>query len=146
MLVSFDELIDILPPQLGLAHDLLKLLVERFVAARPVDLRLAGYNLIMSSSPITRLTPPLIGHVKNGVVVLDVQGCLLDGQSVRVEPVDEIQITPVDAERAKRVHELQRLFGEWNEEDGKLSEDEADRLQCALAQNGRLAFRAPSLD
>ena len=39
---NFDELIDILPPQLGLAHDLLKLLVKRFVAARPVDLRVNG--------------------------------------------------------------------------------------------------------
>jgi hypothetical protein len=36
---DLDELIDVAPPDLGLAHHLLELLVQRLVAARPVDPR-----------------------------------------------------------------------------------------------------------
>jgi hypothetical protein len=36
---DLDELIDVASAQLGLAHHLLELLVQRFVAARPINLR-----------------------------------------------------------------------------------------------------------
>lgn len=87
-----------------------------------------------------------IGHVKNGVVILDAQVFLKDGQAVRVEPLAPGIQTPLDAEREGRVRQLQQLFGEWTEEDGTLSDEEADRLHTALEQNRGLSFGSPKLD
>jgi hypothetical protein len=87
-----------------------------------------------------------IGHVKNGVVVLDGPVSLREGQVVRVEPIGEKIGTQPDIERTDRVRQLQQLFAEWTEEDGKLSDDEADRLRTALEQSRGLSFRSPKLD
>ena len=84
-----------------------------------------------------------IGHVKNGVIVLDAQINLDEGQPVRVEPLAQ---TPLDTERAERVRQLQQLFAQWTEEDGKLTDEEADRLRTALKQSRGLGFRSPALD
>src|SRR6266446_1318100 len=86
------------------------------------------------------------GHVKNGVVILDAHASLEDGQAVRVEPIAQGTETQPDVERTDRVRQLQQLFAEWTEEDGKLSEEEADRLQTALEQNRGLCFGSPKLD
>jgi hypothetical protein len=85
-----------------------------------------------------------IGHVKNGVVVLDSNVVLTDGQAVRVEPLPAS--APQKHEREDRVRRLQRVLAEWTEEDSKLSDEEADRLHSALAQNHGLSFRSPLLD
>ena len=87
-----------------------------------------------------------IGHVKNGVVVLDPQVPLTDGQAVRVEPLGQETERQIDTDRADRVRQLQELFAEWTEEDGKLSDEEADRLHAALGQSRGVAFRSPKLD
>ena len=83
------------------------------------------------------------GHVKNGVIVLDAQVTLDEGQAVRVEPLTD---SPLAALQAQRVHQLQELFAEWTEEDGRLTDEDADRLRTALQQNRGLGFRSPALD
>ena len=92
-------------------------------------------------------SPAYIGHVKNGIVVLDAQVPLREGQTVRVEPLDNGMDTQlVDQEQADRGRQLQQLFAEWTEEDSKLSDEEADRLHSALEQSCGLSFRSPKLD
>jgi hypothetical protein len=88
-------------------------------------------------------TASYIGHVKNGVVVLDSNVALKDGQAVRVEPL--AATAPQQREPADLVRRLQQLLAEWTEEDGKLSDEEADRLHSALSQNRGLGFRSPML-
>ncbi len=87
-----------------------------------------------------------IGHVRNGVVVLDGSVSLREGQVVRVEPIGEKMRTQPDIEGTDRVQRLQQLFGEWTEEDGKLSDEEADCLRTALEQSRGLSFRSATLD
>lgn len=41
---------------------------------------------------------------------------------------------------------LQQFFGEWTEEDGRLSAEQADRLHAALEQSRGLCLRSPALD
>ena len=81
------------------------------------------------------------GHVKNGVIVLDAQITLDEGQAVRVEPV-----ASVDAGRADRLCQLQQLFTQWTEEDGQLTDEEANRLHAALDHSRGLELRSPQLD
>ena len=87
-----------------------------------------------------------IGRVKNGTVVLDADVFLKDGQTVRVEPLGQGAGASLDVERTERVRQLQQLFVEWTEEDGKLSSEEADCLRAALEQTRGLSFRFPKLD
>jgi hypothetical protein len=87
-----------------------------------------------------------IGHVKNGVVVFDDQVSLSDGQTVRVEPLERGIDAQLDTQCADRARQLRQLFDEWTEEDGKLSDEEADRLHNALEQSRGLSFRSPQLD
>ena len=96
--------------------------------------------------PETQSPASYLGHVKNGVVVLDTQVALNDGQAVRVEPLGPGTGAKLDTERADRVRQLQQYFAEWTVEDGKLSDAEADRLHAALEQNRGLSFRSPTLD
>lgn len=76
-------------------------------------------------SPTETLTAPssLTGHVRNGVVILDAEITLSEGQVVRIEPLSDT---------ANRVLQLQLLFNQWTEEDAQLSPDEADRLRNSL--------------
>lgn len=87
----------------------------------------------------------MIGHVKNGVIVVGDGTSLPDGQPVRVEPLDPAANTG-DEDSTERIRKLERLFAEWTEEDGKLSGEEADRLQAALEQHRGLGFRAAKVD
>ena len=96
-----------------------------------------------SESP---LSASYLGHVKNGVVVLDVHVSLQDGQAVRVEPLGQETGNQLEMAHADRVRQLQQLLGEWTEEDGKLSDEDADRLHAALENNRGLGFRSPTLD
>ena len=88
------------------------------------------YNFSMKSTEaLSPSSSSYLGHVKNGVVVLDVQASLNEGEAVRIEPLNkETQIT---REQADRLAQLQRAFAEWTEEDGKLSDEEADCLHAA---------------
>ena len=94
-------------------------------------------------SPTETLSPPpsYIGHVRNGVVVLDQNAPLAEGQAVRVEPVASPAM--LDADRMERVRQLQSLFQQWTEEDALLSNEEADRLRLALNNSQGLQFRVP---
>lgn len=80
-----------------------------------------------------------LGHVKNGVVVLDTLMPFHEGQIVRVEPLKN------EIDQAK-IHQLEQLFALWTEEDARLSPEEADCLQNALANEPRLTLRSPNLD
>jgi len=86
-----------------------------------------------------------VGHVKNGVIVLDDARGLQEGQAVVVEPLPENkELSP--EERAEKLRLMRQLFAEWTEEDSKLSDEEAGRLRVALEQSRGLAFRTPKLD
>jgi hypothetical protein len=92
-------------------------------------------------------TPPArsyLGHVRNGIIVLDTDVPLQDGQAVRVEPLASGADTPIDAERAERVRRLQQLFTAWTEEDAQLTDEEADRLRNALEQDRGLRLGSPA--
>jgi tRNA(fMet)-specific endonuclease VapC len=102
------------------------------------------YNPLMKPSEIA--SSAHLGHVKNGVVVLDTPLQLKEGQAVRVEPVEDEMERQADTDRADRVRGLQQLFAEWTEEDARLSDEEADRLRTALEQNRGLRFQSPPLD
>jgi hypothetical protein len=80
-----------------------------------------------------------IGHVKNGAVIFDEQVPFSAGQAVRVEPL--IECGAPDPARAELVAKMKRAFDAWTEEDGKLSDEEADCLHIALQQNRGLSFR-----
>jgi hypothetical protein len=75
------------------------------------------------------------GHFKNGVVVPDAQVALPEGQAVRVEPLPLGRQDQIPDEGEDRARQLQSLFSRWTEEDGKLSDEEADRLHKALEQS-----------
>ena len=87
-----------------------------------------------------------IGHVKNGVVVVDAEVPLNEGQAVRVEPLEQGVGSELTKAHAERVRQLQQLFAQWTEEDDRLPDEEADRLQAALDQNPRLNIRPSNLD
>ena len=55
-----------------------------------------------------------------------------EGQKVFVQPIETASVLPLEAEQADRLREIERLFAEWTEEDGKLSDEEADLLENAL--------------
>ena len=86
------------------------------------------------------------GHVKNGVIILDTEITLSEGQAVRIEPLSQEATTPITDERATQLLRMNTLFSQWDEEDGQLSDEDADRLQLALQQNRGLTFRTPQLD
>jgi hypothetical protein len=90
--------------------------------------------------------PSYFGHIRNGVIVFDAQVFLNEGQPVRVEPLGQDGDSNLDHEAADRVRKLQMLFTTWTEEDGKLSNEEADRLGKALERSRGLEFRPPTLD
>jgi len=85
-----------------------------------------------------------IGHVRNGVVVLDPNASLSEGQAVRVEPMGAINET-LNQERIDRVRQLQGLFKQWTQEDAQIPLEEADRLHSALDENRGLKFRQPEI-
>jgi hypothetical protein len=101
----------------------------------------------MNPNEILSSGPSYVGHVRNGIVVLDTHVSLVEGQTVRVEPLSEPAEAErrLDAELAARVLRVQQLFEEWNQEDSQLSSEEADRLHVALEANRGLEFRPPDL-
>lgn len=84
--------------------------------------------------------------MKNGVIVLDTELPLSEGQAFRIEPLGPDATPPIADERAAQLGRMKTLFTQWDEEDGRLSDEEADRLQVALQQNRGLAFRTPQID
>jgi len=100
----------------------------------------------MKTSQMDSSAVSYLGHVKNGVVVLDETASLKEGQAVRVEPLgQEIGAEPA-SDCGARVHQLEQLFATWTEEDGHLSEEDADRLDAALEQSRGLGFRSPTIN
>lgn len=97
----------------------------------------------MSPTETLSLPPSYIGHVRNGVVVLDHDASLSEGQAVRVEPL--ATKATLDADRLNRLQKMRQLFAEWTEEDRQLTPEEADRLHSALDQNQGLEFRVPEV-
>lgn len=100
----------------------------------------------MKNSESPQSVASYVGHIKNGVVVLDTAIPLRDGQAVRVEPLGDRAQSPLEADRANRLHRLQQLFTQWTEEDAQLPGEQADLLQHALEQNQGMRFRSPTLD
>lgn len=85
-----------------------------------------------------------VGHMRHGVVILDHPIPLPEGQPVRIEPL--APQASVDEARADQLRRMHTLFAQWDEEDSKLSDEEADRLRIALQQNRGLSFRTAQLD
>jgi hypothetical protein len=81
------------------------------------------------------LTTSFIGHVRNGVVALKGAVSLADGQSVRVELPGGGTGDRNKADGGDRVRQLQLLFADWTEEEGKLADEEVDRFRVALDRN-----------
>jgi hypothetical protein len=100
----------------------------------------------MKPMPTESPATEYLGHVKNGVIILDTHVSLTEGQAVRVEPLKQEQSTPISDERVEQLNRMKTLFAQWDEEDSKLTDEEADRLQNALQQNRGLSFRVPQLD
>lgn len=86
-----------------------------------------------------------VGHVKNGVVVLDSPAQLPDGLLVHVQPLESDSNGSLDDQRSARVGELRRLFDAWTEEDGKLNDAQAGCLSEALEGSQGLQFRPTDL-
>ena len=89
--------------------------------------------------------PSFTGHVRNGVVIIDTQVSLSEGQAVRIEPLAEAVEGTLDHARTQRVLQVQQLFDQWTREDAELPLDEADRLHIALEQSRGLTFRSADL-
>ena len=100
----------------------------------------------MKPSPTLPSAPTYTGHVQNGVIILDTELTLSEGQAVRIEPLGLDATTPITDERATQLRRMKTLFTQWDEEDSQLSDEEADRLHLALQQNRGLTFRTPPLD
>jgi hypothetical protein len=83
-----------------------------------------------------------LGHVRNGVVILDTSTLLADGQVVRIEPLKQEPTTPKVDDQTERLNRMVTLFRQWDEEDRFLPDEEADRLQKALENNRRLSFHS----
>ena len=103
---------------------------------------LGGMKNSEHSSPALSYT----GHVKNGVIALDVKIDLQDGQSVRVEPLSPGPEALVDTKRTDHARRLEEFFAQWTVEDGKLSDEEAGCLRTALNESRGLQLGSPSLD
>jgi hypothetical protein len=94
------------------------------------------------NSPASSFT----GHVKNGVIVLDVNIDLQDSLHVRIKPLVSGQGAAVDMNRAELVRRVQDLFTQWTEEDSRLYDEEAGRLRAALEKSHGLQLGSPTLD
>jgi hypothetical protein len=97
----------------------------------------------MDTSHTQPPAPSYIGHVKNGVIVLDGKAPLTEGQTVRVEPLDQRAGGEQAEDWAESIRELRRLFDEWTDEDGRLPDENTDRLQEALDQSRGLTLQSP---
>ena len=91
--------------------------------------------------------PSYIGHVRNGLVVLDADASLAEGQAVRVEPlqVSSAEAGGMDAELAARVQKIRAIFEQWSQEDSEVSPEVAEEFHLALEANRGLEFQTPDL-
>lgn len=99
----------------------------------------------MDTKPINAPPTTYLGHVKDGVIILDTQVVLAEGQAVRVEPVREVGPTSGSAERDQQLQAMKNIFTQWDEEDRSLTDEEAERLQIALACSRGLSLRVPEI-
>jgi hypothetical protein len=103
------------------------------------------YNPIMN--PLEPLSAPTSyrGHVKNGVVILDTEVMLSEGQEVRVEPLHP-NSQPVGDAQAVQLDEMKKVFAQWDEEDNQVPDEVAEEFHQSLQENHGLSFRTPKLD
>ena len=104
------------------------------------------YHVCMNPPQPPSSATSYTGYVKNGVIVLDTNAGLVEGQAVRVVPLGEQEQIGREKKSAERMRQLQQLFAEWTDEDGKLSDEDADRLRAALIQNRGIGLRSPVVD
>jgi hypothetical protein len=100
----------------------------------------------MKTMPTESPATEYLGHVKNGVVVLDTHVSLTEGQAVRVEPLQKEPATSISGERAEQLQRMKTLFAQWREEDSSLPDEEGDVLQNALQANRGLTFRTAHIE
>ncbi len=89
---------------------------------------------------------PLVGHVKNGVIIVEGNAAFVEGQAVRIEPLPRETTLPTAEACEEKLNRMESHFAQSDEEDSKITDEEADRLRVALQQNPRLSFRIPKLD
>ncbi|MEZ6141927.1 MAG: hypothetical protein R3B84_15250 [Zavarzinella sp.] len=75
--------------------------------------------------------PYYSGHVRNGVIILDDNIPLVDGQAVRIELLPE---KPASENNQNRAAQLKLIFDQWDQEDEFLSDEQAELLQQALQE------------
>jgi hypothetical protein len=85
------------------------------------------------------------GHVRNGVVVLDIPISMANGQAVEVIPIVQESSTVDEVERTQQLKRMKEIFAQWAEEDRDLSDEDADVLERALKENRGIRFRSVNL-
>ena len=101
----------------------------------------------MNPSETLSPSPSYIGHVRNGIVVLDADASFIEGQAVRVEPlqVPSTEAGGMDSELAARVQKIRTIFEQWTQEDSHVSPEVAEEFHLALEANRGLEFQTPDL-
>ena len=85
------------------------------------------------------------GHVRDGIVVLDMPISMEDGQAVEVIPIVRESSTVDEIERTQQLKRMKETFAQWAEEDRDLTEHDADVLERALNENRGIRFRPVNL-
>jgi hypothetical protein len=104
------------------------------------------YNEVMNHAEVRADEMTYLGHVQNGIIVLDARVQLPEGVPVRVEVGDPVSASANALSSEEQIRQLQSLFARWNEEDATLPEDQADVLRKALEENRGLGFRNAELE
>jgi hypothetical protein len=98
----------------------------------------------MKPSEILPSALTLVGHVKNGVIVVDGAVNLPEGQAVRIEPLaGESRAGTLSDGLSNQLQEMKALFAQWDEEDSLVPEETAEDFHRSLERHRGLHFRAP---
>lgn len=81
-----------------------------------------------------------LGHVKNGVIVLDAPATLGEGTPVRVESLAGARIDAEKQHRGEHYRALLQRLQEWNREDADEEGRLGDVLQTELAADRGIRF------
>ena len=100
----------------------------------------------MKPSEALPLAAPFFGLVKNGVIVVNTNVRLTEGQAVRIEPVGPEGQSPISTERAEELEQLRNLFAQWDVEDNEIADGDSESFHESLQKNRGLSLRTPKLD
>jgi hypothetical protein len=87
-----------------------------------------------------------IGHVKNGVIVVDKGVSLSEGQTVRIEPLTRDNEGSAPDAHSDQLSAMKALFSQWDLEDNQVPDETAAEFHKALAQNRGLRLHKPNVE